>query len=177
MKKVQRNLRILAITQIPVQTHQLTMWRKTRINEIICWPTAVESYPKASFSIATTPRCDGELNSFPWITPLTLDLYLIMLSVKQINIKYHFWVFRITWPGIEPRPTEPLVTKFSNNFFWPIDGTRPILLLRFKVGLGVTTRNGWLYSRQCFRTGASAPRHPFLVGGSYSTGEDTVCIF
>ena len=28
--------------------------------------------------------------SFPWIVPLTLDPYLIMLGVKQGGIKYHF---------------------------------------------------------------------------------------
>ena len=27
---------------------------------------------------------------FPWIVPLTIDPYLIMLSVKQGSIKYHF---------------------------------------------------------------------------------------
>ena len=31
-----------------------------------------------------------------------------MLSIKQGSIKYHFWVFGITWPGIEPCFVEPL---------------------------------------------------------------------
>ena len=31
-----------------------------------------------------------------------------MLSVKQGGIKYHFWVFGITRPGIEPRSPGPL---------------------------------------------------------------------
>ena len=26
-----------------------------------------------------------------------------MLSVKQVSIKYHFWVFGMTRPGIEPQ--------------------------------------------------------------------------
>ena len=30
------------------------------------WPTIVEGKPKAPFSIATTPRCRGGHNSFPW---------------------------------------------------------------------------------------------------------------
>ena len=30
----------------------------------------VEGDPKAPFSIATTPRCWGERDSFPWIAPL-----------------------------------------------------------------------------------------------------------
>ena len=29
-------------------------------------------------------------------------MYLIMLSVKQGSMKYHFWVFGMTRPGIEP---------------------------------------------------------------------------
>ena len=52
--------------------------------------TVVEGDLKASFSIATTLRCRGVCNSFTWIAPLTLDPYLIMLSVKQGGIKYHF---------------------------------------------------------------------------------------
>ena len=52
--------------------------------------TLVESDPKASFSIATTPRCRGGHYFFPWIAPFTLDPYFIMLSVKQGGIKYHF---------------------------------------------------------------------------------------
>ena len=51
--------------------------------EYISWPTIVESNPKAPSSIATTPMCSGEPYSFPWIAPLTLDPYIIMLSVKQ----------------------------------------------------------------------------------------------
>ena len=31
-----------------------------------------------------------------------------MLSVKQRGIKYHFWVFGMTRPGIEPRFPGPL---------------------------------------------------------------------
>ena len=31
-----------------------------------------------------------------------------MLSVKQGNIKYYFWVFGMTQPGIEPRSPRPL---------------------------------------------------------------------
>ena len=31
-----------------------------------------------------------------------------MLSVKQSGIKYIFWVFGKTWPGIEPQSPRPL---------------------------------------------------------------------
>ena len=52
--------------------------------------TIVEGNPKAPFSIATTPRCRGGRYSFPGLLYITLDPYLIMLSVKQGGIKYHF---------------------------------------------------------------------------------------
>ena len=49
---------------------------KTIIITVIKLATLVEGVPKVPFSIATTLRCR--------------DLYLIMLSVKQGGIKYHF---------------------------------------------------------------------------------------
>ena len=48
----------------------------------------------------------------------TLDTYLILLSVKQDNIKYHFWDFGMIGPGIET-PTHALLT--NNLFTRPID--------------------------------------------------------
>ena len=65
--------------------------------------TVVEGEPKTPFSMATTPSCKGGCYFFPRIAQLTLDVYLIMLNVKQGGIKYHFWVFGMTRPGIEPR--------------------------------------------------------------------------
>ena len=53
-------------------------------------PAVVKSNTKSSFSIATTLRCTEGCYSFPCVAPLILDLYLIMLSVKQRGIKYHF---------------------------------------------------------------------------------------
>ena len=52
--------------------------------------TLVEGDPKATFFIATTPRCRGERYSIPGLLLFTLDPYLIILSVKQGGIKYHF---------------------------------------------------------------------------------------
>ena len=52
--------------------------------------------------------------SFPWNASLTLNQYLIMLSVKQGIIKYHFRVFRMTWPRIEHRSPGPLVSTIPN---------------------------------------------------------------
>ena len=50
-----------------------------------------ESNLKALFSIATTPQCRGRHYTFPWIAPFMLDLYHIILSVKQGGIKCHFF--------------------------------------------------------------------------------------
>ena len=60
----------------------------------ICWPTVVKNNSKASFLIATSPRCSGGQDYICWIEPLTLDLYLIMLS----SIKFHLWVFGMGQP-------------------------------------------------------------------------------
>ena len=51
-----------------------------------------------------------------------------MLSAKQGGIKYHFWVFGMTRPGIKPRSPGPLANTLliqlmaryqndNNNFF------------------------------------------------------------
>ena len=69
--------------------------------------TEVEDDPKAPFSIATTEICKRGRYYVPWITLLLIP-YLIKLSVNQGGIKYHFWVFGMTRPGIEPRSPGPL---------------------------------------------------------------------
>ena len=68
----------------------------------ICfWLTVVEGDPKAPFSITTSLRCRGGRYFFLRIAPVTLDLYLIMLRVKQVGIKYHFLslLYDLTWDG------------------------------------------------------------------------------
>ena len=52
--------------------------------------TLVKGDPKAPFLIATTPRCREDATPFLGLLHFTLDSYLIMLSVKQGGIKYHF---------------------------------------------------------------------------------------
>ena len=51
-----------------------------------CW-----GWPRRLHLIATTLRCRGGCYSILWIAPLYS--YLIMLSVKQGGIKYHFFFF------------------------------------------------------------------------------------
>ena len=41
-----------------------------------------------------------------------LDLYLVIFSVKQRDIKYHFWVFGMTRPGLPNYILCPHVYKF-----------------------------------------------------------------
>ena len=82
-----------------------------------------EGDPKAPLSIATTLMYRGERYSFPGLLHFTLDAHLIMLSVKQGCIKYHFWVFCMTRPRAEPRSPGPLANTLV---------IRPIALLRMK---------------------------------------------
>ena len=42
-------------------------------------------------------------------------MYLILLSIKQGGIKYHFNVFSMTRPGIEPRSPRPLANTLSTR--------------------------------------------------------------
>ena len=55
--------------------------------------TLGEGGPKALFSVATTPRRRGEATPFSGLLNFTFGPYLIMLSVKQGGIKYHFLSF------------------------------------------------------------------------------------
>ena len=52
---------------------------------VASWSTVVGPFLKA-----TKLRCREGLYSFPWIAPLSLDPYLIMVSAKQGGIEYHF---------------------------------------------------------------------------------------
>ena len=61
------------------------------IKLVVKLATVVEGDLKAPFSIAITSRCRGGRYSFPGLLHFTLDAYLIMLSVKQGSIKYHFF--------------------------------------------------------------------------------------
>ena len=80
---------------------------------IVKLASLVEGDQKAPFSIATTPRCRGGRHSFPWIAPVYT--YLVLLSVKQGGIKYHFK--STTWPGIEPRSPDHWRTLYSQGHY------------------------------------------------------------
>ena len=47
----------------------------------------------------------------------TIDMYFITMNVNQGGIKYHFWVFGMTQPRIEPRSPGPLANTLST---WPM---------------------------------------------------------
>ena len=51
--------------------------------------TVVQGDLKASISIVTTLRCGGA-TPFPGLLPFTIYMYLLLLSVKEGVIKYHF---------------------------------------------------------------------------------------
>ena len=77
---------------------------------LVSWLTIVNGDPTTLFSIITTPMCWEAHYSFPWIALLTLDPYLMMLSVKQVGIKYHFlclW-YGSTWDW----------TSVSSDHWW-----------------------------------------------------------
>ena len=60
--------------------------------------TVVEGDPKATFSLASTQSCRGTSSYSGWLN-FTLDLDLIIMSVKQGGIKYPFlslW-YDLTW--------------------------------------------------------------------------------
>ena len=57
--------------------------------------------PKIPFSITPTLRCREGGTHFPALFNFSLDTYLI-LNVKEGSINYHFSVFCMTGPGIEP---------------------------------------------------------------------------
>ena len=58
--------------------------------------TVVDSDQKASFSIATTRRCKEGSTPFLGLLHFTLDMYLILLSVKQGVINTILKVFGMT---------------------------------------------------------------------------------
>ena len=55
-----------------------------------CWLTVVEVDRKAPFSVATTRKCRGGRYSFPCISPLIHNPFLIMLNFWKGGIKYYF---------------------------------------------------------------------------------------
>ena len=76
----------------------------------ISWPTKVQGDLKALFPVATTWRCREE-NCFP----LTQDPYLILLSVKQEGIKFHYlslW-YDLIW---EWTPASQAIGEHSNHY-------------------------------------------------------------
>ena len=77
--------------------------------------TVVEGDQKAPFSIATTPMCKGALLLSMDCSTLPLIRTLMMLSVKQGGIKYHFLKVFMTRLGIEPQSPGPLVNTLATG--------------------------------------------------------------
>ena len=71
-----------------------------------------------------------------------------MLSVKQGDIKYHFWVFGMTRPRIEPRSPGPLANtllirpnQLSKNA--ELMGTS-VAKVKIKTKLGAVCARAWV---------------------------------
>ena len=67
------------------------------------------------FSIATILRCREGATSFPGLLHFTLDTYVILLSVKQGGVKYHFkslW-YDATWDWTQVSRT---IGKHSTHY-------------------------------------------------------------
>ena len=76
----------------------------------------VEGDPKAPFQLLLHQGVGEGATPFFGLLHFTLDTYLIMLSIKQGGIKYHFFqVFGMTWLGIEPRSPVPLVNTLPTR--------------------------------------------------------------
>ena len=88
-QRKRRNFFTYILTYTLLATGVLNSWEEVYIYAYVATDSFLTqvSKPKARFSIATTPTCRRGRYSFQWITPFTLDLYLIMLSVKQGGIK------------------------------------------------------------------------------------------
>ena len=72
--------------------------------------------PEGSLFNSYYTKVYGEgATSFPALLHFTLDTYLLLLIVKQGGIKYHFYVFGMTWPGIEPRSSGPLANTLPTG--------------------------------------------------------------
>ena len=52
---------------------------------------------------------------FSGLFHFTLVPYLIMPRVKQCGTKYHFWIFGMTWSGIELRSPRPLTNTLPTG--------------------------------------------------------------
>ena len=76
--------------------------------------TIVKGNPKLPFSVATTPSYKGGCYSFPWISlPLIRTLWRWVLS-KEVSSNI-FWVFGMTWPGIESHSPWPLANSLPTR--------------------------------------------------------------
>ena len=122
--------------------------------------TIVEGNPKAPFSIATTPMCRGGRYSFPGLLYFTLDPYLIMLSVKQGGIKYHFlslW-YDSTWDWtLRPMSGIYIYIYIYNSFKYPLRWQKLLGSARSSSTV-LSYRNyvispGWRLMRAGYRTG------------------------
>ena len=85
--------------------------------------TGSQEQPEDSFSFAIILRCREERYSFPWIAPLYSwsILYICWVRCHQVPFFFFvFWVFDMTWPGIEHWSLRPLANTLPIYIYWSI---------------------------------------------------------
>ena len=98
------------------------------------WPTVVKGDPNTPFPIATIPKRSGGRYSFPWITPLTLDLYLIM---QRINKRHQVPFLNLLndstldWTPVSWASGEHSIMIMSRNIYIYIYIFIPLYLLKY----------------------------------------------
>ena len=58
----------------------------------------------------------------------SLDFYFITLGVQQGDLKYYFWIFGMTRPGIEHWSLGPLMNHLRNHN-WKDKGVMPFQIV------------------------------------------------
>ena len=101
---------------MPERSKFLSNWKNISVY-FLSWTKrynrVIESDLKAPFSISTTPRCRGGRYSFVWIVPLYPWSVPYNAELSKEASSTIFWVFGMTWPGIEPRSPGPLANTLS----------------------------------------------------------------
>ena len=76
-----------------------------------------EGDPNYPFSLAITSSCRVGATPFPWLLHFTFDPYLIMLSVKQVGIKYYFLSLWYDWTSFSRTFGEQLIRPMARFTF------------------------------------------------------------
>ena len=150
---------MLSVKQCDIKYHFLSLWYDSTWDwTLVSWAIGEHSTHKSNGPVVHSKVGDhswewpggslfnyyytvvGEIATyFPGLFHFTLDIYFIMLSVKQGDIKYHFlclW-YDSTWDSLIE------YEEFSNRSIWPINGTLTGTPLQVRVDLRVMAMKGY----------------------------------